>query len=123
MNDIFMSTDKFGDLYLTDILIEYIYPRAFICENNKGESYLFYEINSTEYGDTWYVVKIHESLLQRIKDSSISIQTAYTHADNEYFVYKDYSNDNVSVGPAPAGAIGSLPKAPVFAEQESLERI
>ena len=38
-NEIFMQVKELGDLYLYDVLLEYIYPRVFICEDIFNSKY------------------------------------------------------------------------------------
>ena len=58
-NEVFMHVDEFGDLYLYDVLLSYIYPRVFVCEDYYNCLLLFYEISSEQNVDTWIVTKLN----------------------------------------------------------------
>ena len=40
--DIFMHVSQLGDLYIFDVLLSYIYPRVFVCQDIYDCKYLFY---------------------------------------------------------------------------------
>ena len=57
--DIFMKVAEFGELYIYDVLLFYIYPRVFVCQDQYECKYLFYEMDSEDDDiDIWLVSKI-----------------------------------------------------------------
>lgn len=75
--NIFMHVDELGDLYLYDVLLEFIYPRVFVCEDLFNSKYLFYEMSSDQDRDVWLVTKISNREYYDLIDRNKSIQDAY----------------------------------------------
>ena len=123
------SLDGLGNLYIKEVLLYYIYPRAFVCENDKGTMYLMYEladINNTDDTDVWLTVIITLDEYYKLVNSEVSIQDIYNLYPNDTFlIQKDY-NTNISKVLHLHDMVEAseywkqLPKEPVFAEKEGV---
>ena len=40
--EVFMQVQELGDLYLCDVLVSYIYPRVFVCEDKYSCKYIYF---------------------------------------------------------------------------------
>lgn len=120
--DVFMRVDELGDLYLYDVLISYIYPRVFVCEDIYDSKYLFYEVGSKENKDTWLVAKITKKEYYSLIDREKAIQQAYSKKSSfEVFsISKTYGDekDIVNLSYNIVEWVKKLPKEPVFADKE-----
>lgn len=73
----FMHIDKIGDLFLEEILLEYIYPRVFVCRDEHDKKYVFYEVISKDNIDTWVVAKITKKEYCSLINKKTSIKDVY----------------------------------------------
>lgn len=119
--------DGLGNLYIKEILLYYIYPRAFVCENDKGTLYLMYEladINNTDDTDIWLTVIITPDEYYKLVNCDVSIQGIYNLYPNDTFLIKKDYTTNISevlhlhdMVEAPE-YWKQLPTKPIFAEKE-----
>lgn len=122
-----VSLPVLGDLCIKDILLYFIYPRAFVCENDKGTMYLMYEladINNTDDTDIWLTVIITPDEYYKLLNCEVSIQDIYNLYPNDTFMIKKDYITNISkvlhlhdMVEAPK-YWEQLPKEPLFAERE-----
>lgn len=100
-------------------MLSYIYPRAFVCEDEFDSKYLFYEMESSEHRDGWLVCKIKESSYCDLVDRKISIQSVYKKAAREKFsIIKNYDNEEKCELISECKAwMEALPRIDVFAEK------
>lgn len=122
-----VSLPVLGDLRIKDILLYFIYPRAFVCENDKGTMYLMYEladINNTDDTDIWLTVIITPDEYYKLVNCEVSIQDIYNLYPNDTFMIKKDYITNISkvlhlhdMVEAPK-YWEQLPKEPLFAERE-----
>ena len=122
-----VSLPVLGDLRIKDILLYFIYPRAFVCENDKGTLYLMYEladINNTDDTDIWLTVIITPDEYYKLVNCEVSIQDIYNLYPNDTFMIKKDYITNISkvlhlhdMVEAPK-YWERLPKEPLFAERE-----
>lgn len=75
--EVFMHVDDFGDLYLYDVLLSFIYPRVFVCVDVFDCRYLFYEMSSDGGKDIWLVSKITKGEYFDLIDRNMPIQRVY----------------------------------------------
>lgn len=119
--ELFMHVDQLGDLYIYDVLISYIYPRVFVCQDVYDCKYLFYEMDSSEDKDVWLVSKITKKEYYSLIDRKKTIQKAYDKkSDFELFsITKTYSEEDV-IELVMDGKkwLSHLPKQPVYVEKE-----
>lgn len=123
------SLDGLGNLYIKEILLYYIYPRAFVCENDKGTLYLMYEladINNTDDTDIWLTVIITPDEYYKLVNCDVSIQDIYNLYPNDTFMIKKDYTTNISkvlhlhdMVEAPE-YWKQLPTKPIFAEKEEV---
>lgn len=114
-----VSLPDLGDLYIKEILLYYIYPRAFVCENDKGTMYLMYEladINNTDNTDdtiVWLTVIITLDEYYKLVNCEVAIQDIYNLYPNDTFlIKKDYTTDTAEVL-----HLHDMPEAPKYWEQ------
>lgn len=125
--EIFMQVKELGNLYLYDVLLEYIYPRVFICEDIYDSKYLFYEVSSKDDKDTWLVAKVSKKEYYALVDRKKSIQKAYVKKTgfNLFSITKTYgeTEDVVELAFDAKELISKLPKNPVYSEKELIDDI
>lgn len=120
-DDVFISAEGIGDLYLSAVLVYFEYPRVFVCIDVYDSKCIFYEMASDdENKDVWLVSKIKESEYYDITNGRSSIQSVYEKGEssNIFSVTKIYgekdqiilSYDNVE------SLRTSLPKNDVLAD-------
>ncbi|MGN0906859.1 MAG: DUF6575 domain-containing protein [Bullifex sp.] len=125
--DVFMHVNELGDLYLYDVLLTYIYPRVFVCEDLFDCKYLFYEMSSMDRKDVWLVSRISKNEYYSLVDRKISIQEAYINK-NGYnlfslsIIYSD-AGDVTELSSDIETWIKELPEDPVFSEKETADDI
>lgn len=83
-----IDNDEIGKLYLTKVLLEYCYPRVFICEDTKGQEYLFYETCVNEAMAYWLVTQINKEECESIINRESSFQSIYNKENKKPFVIK-----------------------------------
>lgn len=124
--EVFMQVAELGNLYLYDILLSYIYPRVFVCEDIYDSKYLFYEVESNENKDTWVVSKLTKKDYYALVDRKKAIQKAYDNKKGYdiFSISKIYGDtDIVKLNYDAKEWIKKLPIEPVFAEKEILDDI
>ncbi len=123
--EIFMHVKELGDLYLYDVLLAYIYPRVFVCEDIYSTKYLFYEVDNQNNKDTWVVAKIGKKEYYSLVDRKTPIQKAYEK--KQYFslftISKRYGEkkDIIELTFEADKWLKKLAKEPVFAEKEATD--
>ena len=117
-NKVFMHGQELGDLYLYDVLLSYIYPRVFICENSFKDKYIFYEMSSKDNRDAWLVAKISEEDCCSLAEGKKAIQTVYEDRTDLFSVAKIYgqSKDTVEISSDVSEWVKKLPEKPVYAD-------
>lgn len=115
---IFMHGPELGNLYLYDVLLSYIYPRIFICEDSNRDKYIFYEVSSKDNRDVWLVSKISEEDCCSLAEGKKAIQTVYADRTNLFSVTKTYgqSKDTVEISSDVSEWVKKLPEKPVYAD-------
>lgn len=120
MNDetVLMHGQELGDLYLYDVLLSYIYPRVFICEDSVKDKYIFYEVSSKDNKDVWLVSKISEEDCCSLAEGKKVIQTAYADRTDLFSVTKTYgqSKDTIEISTDVSEWVKKLPEKPVYAD-------
>lgn len=120
-DEIFMHVKELGDLYLYDVLLEYIYPRVFVCEDIYDSKYLFYELDNEDDKDTWIVTKVTKKEYYSLVDGKKAIQKAYKNKNNYdlFTISKSYGKeeDIIRLDYDVNEWIKKLPKEDVFAEK------
>ena len=119
----FLSTKEFGDLYIFDVLLAYIYPRVFVCEDVFDTKYLFYEMESSDNLDTWLVCKIRKQDYYDLVDKKKSIQSLYKKSSksNLYSISNLYGDkDIVTITDDIKRLIELLPVDDIYSEKETL---
>lgn len=126
-NEIFMQVKELGDLYLYDVLLEYIYPRVFICEDIFNSKYIFYEVSSNDSKDIWVVARITKKEYYSLVDRKKSIQKVYDKKKgfNLFIITKTYEEeeDIVELSLDAKDWLKKLPKEPVYAEKEIFDDV
>lgn len=121
---LFMDVPHLGELYIQDVLVAYIYPRVFICQDNQEHTYLLYEMDSPENKDVWLVSNITKDDYCNLVGCEKSIQEVYEEKDDyELFsITKTYGEkDTVEITMNGKELLSHLPKQPVYAERDSSE--
>lgn len=122
----FLSTSELGDLFIFDVLLTYIYPRVFVCEDIYDTKYLFYEMESLDNLDTWLVCKIRKQDYYDLVDKKKPIQSIYKKSskNNLYSISNLYGdNDIVTVSNNTKSLIELLPIEDVYSEKETVDDI
>ena len=97
-HEIFMFLEGIGNVYIYDILIFYIYPRVFVCQDEYEGKYLFNEITEDLNHDKWLVLKIKKSDYYKLIDGKISIQNIFkSYRNSVLLVSKEYFDDKEDV--------------------------
>lgn len=99
-NDVFIYTEQFKELFLKDILLSYIYPRVFICEDDFECKYLFYEMESEDNYIKWLVTVLKKKDYLDLLDKKKPIQSIYRNASthNLFSITKTYHDEKDTVG-------------------------
>ncbi len=124
--DSFMEIKELGALYIYDVLLSYIYPRIFVCEDEFEGKYLFYEMDSDESNDIWLVAKIKRSEYYDLVDKKTPVQAVYRkkEARNLFIVNKIYGKrDKIILNRDYEAWMAYLPKTDVYAEKETTSDI
>lgn len=125
--DVFMHVDELGDLYLYDVLLTYIYPRVFVCEDQFDCKYLFYEMSSMDRKDIWLVSKISKREYYSLVDRNIPIQEAYVNKNgfNLFSLSLTYGDagDVTELSSDIETWIKELPEDPIYSEKEVADDI
>ena len=122
--DIFMHVSQLGDLYIFDVLLSYIYPRVFVCQDIYDCKYLFYEMDSTDDKDVWLVSKVTKKEYYSLVDGKKSIQRVYENKkDFDIFsISKTYGDEDVIELTFDGKQwLSHLPQNPVYAEKKPVE--
>lgn len=122
--EVFMQVKELGDLFLYDVLLSYIYPRVFVCEDKYNCKYLFYEVSSNDNKDVWLVAKLTKNEYYSLVDGKTPVQQPYKNKSvyDVFSVSKCYgdSDNRIEIVNDGKDWIKKLPKNPVFAEQRTL---
>ena len=117
-----MHVDEIGDLFLYDVLLEFIYPRVFVCEDSFNSKYLFYEMSSDQDKDVWLVSRISNTEYYDLVDRNKSIQEAYRGKSgfNIFSITKYYNDDKdiIKLSLDVEEWLKKLPVDPVLSEKE-----
>ena len=117
--DFFASVEGDDNLYIVDVLLSYIYPRIFICENDENDKFLLYEMSNENNIDTWLVARISDDEYDSLQNKKLSVQEVYRGKDDMFLLSKVYkenedvvhiSFDNLDFW------INKLPIKPVYTE-------
>lgn len=123
--EVFMHVEQLGDLYMYDILLSYIYPRVFVCEDVYDSKYLFYEVSSKNDKDTWVVAKVSKKEYYALVDRKKAIQKAYEKKTgfSLFSITKTYgeTEDIVDLAFDAEEWLKKLPTKPVYSEKETYE--
>ena len=121
VEEVFMHGQELGDLYLYDVLLSYIYPRVFICEDSSKDKYIFYEVSSKDNRDVWLVSKISEEDCCSLAEGKKAIQTAYENRTDIFSVTKTYgqTKDTIEISSDVSEWVKKLPEKPVYADSPS----
>lgn len=120
-NKVFISVEQIGDLFLQDVLINYLYPRSFICKDIYDSYYVFYEMDYKDRVDTWLVAKITKTEYWELIWKKITIQSVYL-GKSHYQVFtisKNHNNNLIELKYNSSEWIDFLPSIPVFSEAEN----
>ena len=118
-NDILIAqTKELGNFYLCDVLLEYIYPRLFICENDNNRLFLLYEISSQQNRDIWLAKEISEEERESLLNKKISLQESFQKDSSKNFLLaKTYGEkDKDEIIASTENTLEKLPEKPVFAD-------
>ena len=91
--ELFAKLEHIGPLYLSDIILYYIYPRIFICENDSKEKFLLCEMSNRDNTDVWLSGKISEKEYESIVRKEKSIQAIYRNKKDLFSILKKYGKD------------------------------
>ena len=83
-----IDNDEIGKLYLTEVLLDYCYPRVFICEDIEKREYLFYETVVNEALAYWLVTQINKEEHESIMNRKASFQSIYNKEGKKPFIIK-----------------------------------
>lgn len=120
-NNVFMSVNELGDLYLYDVLLSYIYPRVFVCIDKYDCHYLFYEMSSKNDIDIWLVSKITKREFYSLADRKIPIQKVYKKKKlyEIFSITQEYADiDRIKLTYDADKWIEKLPKENVYVDSE-----
>jgi len=83
-----------GDLVLIEVLLEYDWPRIFVCENKDNEIFLVYESVSEEIFESWTAIKISVKRYRELVHSEITLRDAYLNLEygKYYIINRIYSD-------------------------------
>ena len=125
--EVFMRVQELGDLYLYDVLLSYIYPRVFVCEDSYNGKYVFYEVSSKDNKDVWLVAKISKNEYYSLVDCKKAIQKVYENKTgfNLFSISKIYgeNEDSIDLSLDTSEWIKKLPEKPVYAEKEIIDDV
>lgn len=125
--EVFIRVQEKGDLYLCDVLLSYIYPRVFVCEDSYNCKYVFWEVSSKDNKDVWLVAKISKNEYYSLMDCQKAIQEVYKNkAGSDLFsITKIYgeNEDSIELSLDTSEWIKKLPDMPVFAEKKEYQDI
>lgn len=125
--EVFMRVQELGNLYLYDVLLSYIYPRVFVCEDSYNSKYVFYEVSSKDNKDVWLVAKISKNEYYSLVDCKKAIQKVYENKTgfNLFSISKTYgeNEDSIELSLDTAEWIKKLPEKPVYAEKEIVDDV
>ncbi len=119
----FLSTKELGNLYISNVLLTYIYPRAFICVDKYSTKYLFYEMESLDNLDTWLVCKIRKQDYHDLLDKKKPIQSVYKQSpkNNLYSISILYdSSDTITISNNTKALLELLPIDDIYLEDTSV---
>lgn len=125
--EVFIRVQEKGDLYLCDVLLSYIYPRVFVCEDSYNCKYVFWEVSSKDNKDVWLVSKISKNEYHSLVNRQKAIQEVYKNKTgfDLFSITKIYgeNEDSTELFLDTSEWIKKLPDVPVFAEKEEHQNI
>jgi len=125
--DVFMYIVQLGELYLYDVLLSYIYPRVFVCEDIFESKYLFYEMESEDDYDKWLVAKLKRKDYFDLLDKKKTVQSIYKNAlDFSLFsITKTYGEEDIieMSFEESESLLNLLPTEDVYSEKEILDDV
>ena len=116
------SGKSIGNLYMNRVLVSYIYPRIFICRNDDGQRFLFYEMVGNDKCDKWLGIKITEEESKMLCTKQCSVQSLYMKCPcGELLTLtqtypKDEEKSEAFITEDGWRIVGDLPEKPVYAE-------
>ena len=121
--DIFINVPQIGNLFVIDVLLYYIYPRIFVCDDEYNCRYLFFEITEDLNLDKWLVTKLKVNEYFDILDGKIFAQSLFQDR-NCYMISKDYNNNGfVNIKVAEKNDILLLPKEKFFYKEMNVNDV
>lgn len=126
--DVFLEkVPGIGTLYLTDVLLFFIYPRGFVCKTGNDENYLLFELADKDNNDIgiWMTVDISKDELFKLKDQQISFQKIFETNKNNVFLIKHYYQNETTRKVELQDLANrddywnQLPKKPLFSERSA----
>lgn len=108
----FLEIEDIGQTYITNVLLFYIYPRAFVIEDNKGNMFLLYEWVDEE---SWYAIQISDSEYSKILSKELSLQDAFT--GKQSFIIKGINDKYFTEKANDSELLNMLPKYPIYKEE------
>lgn len=125
--EVFIRVQEKGDLYLCDVLLSYIYPRVFVCEDSYNCKYVFWEVSSKDNKDVWLVTKISKNEYYSLVNCQKAIQDVYKNKTglNLFSITKIYgeNEDSIELSLDTSEWIKKLSDMPVFAEKKEYQDI
>lgn len=125
--DVFMYIEQLGELFLYDVLLCYIYPRVFVCQDIFESKYLFYEMESEDDHDKWLVAKITRKEYFDLVDKKKSVQSIYKNALDFclFSITKIYGEEDIIAVNREEGRslLSMLPTEAVYSEKETVDDV
>lgn len=123
--DIFLEVPEIGTLYLSDVLLLFIYPRGFVCKTGNDENYLLFELADNNNDDIgiWMTVAISKVELFNLKEQQVSFQQIFETNKNNVFLIKHYYQNETTRKVELQDLANrddywnQLPKKPLFSER------
>lgn len=116
-----MRVPHFGNLYIYEVLYNFIYPRIFIAINDADKKFLMYEMVN-EHGhkeqDLWLTVPVGEETYDGLMKGLISIQDAFLYRIFCFCIIYDYIGENGSISYDAEDFINKLPVKPLYVKKD-----
>ena len=119
--EVFINVPDIGDLYIYDVLVSYVCPVSFVCIDEYGTRYLFYEIYDEPDYIQWLISKITKKEYYSIIDKKVPIQKAFTNSVYLRKIKKIYESNSVLCEKIEKNELDLLPSDDVFAEKEVIQ--
>ena len=120
-NSFLMEIPHFGNLYMYEVLDNFIYPRIFIATNDADEKILMYEMVNgykDKEQDLWLAVSIGEEVYNRLMKGLISIQNAFLDRIFRFCIIYDYTEEVGSILDDTEDFIDKLPVKPLYVKKD-----